>query len=422
MWNPWFLCLIFFSTYVDYRVALLMGQYPRKKRLLLAASVITNIGLLSFFKYYNFFVSTISFATRWVGASWSAPMLHLFLPLGLSFYTFEALSYTIDVYRGVLKPQKSLLNVALFIAFFPHLVAGPIVRAKDLLGQFERPARVSYAAIADGILLIVVGLFMKCVIADNAATRVNPLFADWQTNTLADNWDAAMMFGVQIYGDFAGYSAIAIGLARVMGYRIKANFRSPYGAVGLADFWTRWHISLSSWLRDYVYFSIGGLRRRRWNPYRNLLITMLIAGLWHGASFLFILWGALHGIYLCIERWITSNIRVPDQWARRLAPVGMLATFLLVSIAWVLFRASTFAQCSAMMRGLFRGSIGLRNGWRLDFVMIAMVLIVEAVGARVNLLRFIAAVPVLRMMLIVFALLALYYFSGAGRQFIYFQF
>ena len=422
MWNPWFLFLILFSTYVDYRVALLMEQYPSKKRLLLAVSVITNIGLLSFFKYYNFFVSTVGLAAKWTGASLNAPILHVVLPLGLSFYTFEALSYTIDVYRGVLKPQQSLLNVALFIAFFPHLIAGPIVRAKDLIVQFERPARVSYPALADGILLIVVGLFMKCVIADNAAARVNPLFANWQTNSLADNWDAAMMFGVQVYGDFAGYSAIAIGLARMMGYRIRANFLSPYGAVGFADFWTRWHISLSSWLRDYVYFSIGGLRRRRWNLYRNLLITMLIAGLWHGASFLFILWGALHGIYLCIERWITSSIRVPNHWARRFAPLGIVATFLLVSITWLLFRASTFSQCGAMMRGLFTGSIRPHNGERLDFIIISMVLIVESVGARVNLLRIVAAIPVLRAALIIFALLAVYFFSGSGRQFIYFQF
>jgi alginate O-acetyltransferase complex protein AlgI len=425
LWNPYFLLLLFASTYIDYRCALAMPRWPRYRKVFLLISIFTNIGLLGFFKYYNFFASSAAHAAGAFGTDWQPPLMDVVLPVGLSFYTFEALSYTIDVYLGKLEPRKDLIDVALFVAYFPHLVAGPIVRASSLLPQFESPPRIRKTAIADGALMVVIGLFMKCVVADNTAVRVNALFANWRDNSVWQNWSAGMLFGVQVYGDFAGYSSIAIGIARITGYTIPANFNFPYGAIGFSDFWRRWHISLSSWLRDYLYIPLGGSRCGETRALFNLMATMVLGGLWHGASWMFVIWGAIHGAYLCAERvlraWLPNWIRGDGFFSTVSSFAVALATYLTVSITWIPFRAGNIEQCLAMLRGLFDGRLS-GEVEILDFALPCAVFLFDYYWARRRFMKLICRYSVIRLALLVVLLLALYFYSGETNVFIYFQF
>lgn len=427
MWNPWFLIPLVLSAYIDYKVALAIfyGRASQKK-LLLSISLISNLGLLAFFKYYNFFALSSSSILSILGLKWDPSLLKVILPVGLSFYTFEALSYTIDVYRGLLEPRKNFLDVILFISFFPHLVAGPIVRARQLMPQFDSLPRARRDAINNAIFLIILGLFLKCVLADNTAVRVNALFGSWQTNSVSQNWAAGTLFGVQIYGDFAGYSAIAIGIARLMGYTIPANFRFPFGALGFQDFWRRWHISLSSWLRDYLYITLGGNQKGKIRTHINLLLTMLLGGLWHGASYMFLLWGGLHGLFLSLERifkmplsFLREKFRIPKIFVTL---VGILFTYLVVSLTWIPFRASSFVQCQTMLIHLFKGSFSRYPEIFNDFLVVTTVFIWDSFWARRNFMYFIMRYSSIRCIAITGMLLALYYYSGDRNVFIYFQF
>ncbi len=426
LWNPAFLLLIMLSTVIDYLASRGIDAYPQRKKPFLLASLMTNLGLLGFFKYYNFFIETLASITAFAGINWSPPLLRILLPVGISFYTFQTLSYTIDVYRGHLQAERSLLDIAVFVAFFPQLVAGPIVRASDFLPQLAKEPVIREKDLVDGLVMILFGLFLKVVIADNVAFRVNSLFESWQSNGILQNWAAAMLFGVQIYGDFSGYSLVAIGIARILGFRIPRNFHAPYTAAGFSDFWSRWHISLSSWLRDYLYIPLGGNRKGTRRTYLNLMGTMILGGLWHGASFTFVIWGALHGVYLCVERLLRQhlpNIRMNNRVLRGVVlAVVILFTYLTVSITWIPFRAVSAEQGITMMKGLFVGGLFAYKELFVDYFVIVTIFLCHCMTRRYDFFFLVRQKNTLRFAMTTIIILSLYFCSGERADFIYFQF
>ncbi len=381
--NPAYLGLVFLSTTIDFVCVRVMSARDfelagvtsarprttaddRARRVALVVSVLSNLTVLATFKYYNFFAGNVALALRALGADVSAPTLRLILPIGISFYSFEAISYAVDAYKKRTTVARSYLDLLLFITFFPHLVAGPIVRARDFLPQLETRRQVTAPRIVQGIQWIVVGYFFKIGVADNLSSSVEHVFSAPHLASTTEAWLATTYFSVQIFCDFAGYTLIARGLAELMGFALTPNFDYPYLARGFSDFWKRWHISLSSWLRDYVYIPLGGNRGGRLNTYRNLMITMLVGGLWHGAAWTFVVWGGLHGIYLIVEHafraWkqgqrtaITNAEDGPGsaQTGRLRELAHILFTVVLVAIAWVFFRAATVADASALLRAMF---------------------------------------------------------------------
>lgn len=364
--NPAYLGLVFLSTTIDFVCVRLLSTRDdaRVRRLALTASIVSNLTILATFKYFNFFATNVASALQAVGANVSAPALRLVLPIGISFYSFEAISYAVDAYRKRTTVARSYLDLLLFITFFPHLVAGPIVRARDFLPQLETRRRVTAEGVVQGLEWIVVGYFLKVGVADNLASSVDRVFNAPSNASTTEAWLGTFYFAIQIFGDFAGYTSIARGLAKVIGFDLTPNFDYPYLARGFSDFWKRWHISLSSWLRDYLYIPLGGNRGGRWGTYRNLMLTMLLGGLWHGAAWTFVVWGGLHGSYLVVEhalrrsRHSTREAPPPRGTAKDLAQ--MTITFLLVLVAWVFFRASTVTDAMTLLRAMFWGS-----GWKL---------------------------------------------------------
>ncbi|NLE27424.1 MAG: MBOAT family protein [Clostridiaceae bacterium] len=356
-WWDWrFLSLIFISTVVDYWAGLAMeraGENERRRRIALWVSVATNLGILAFFKYFNFFADSLAGLLQVVGVDTPVRHLNIILPVGISFYTFQTMSYTLDIYRRQLKPTRNFLDFAAFVSFFPQLVAGPIERAAKLLPQIEQPRTIRRGDMESGAWLVVWGLFKKCVVADNLAVLVDGVFGA-ETATGAAALLALYAFAFQIYCDFSGYSDIARGLARWMGIELMLNFNNPYFAVNPKEFWARWHISLSSWLRDYLYISLGGNRRGRGRRYANLALTMLLGGLWHGAAWTFVVWGAFHGLLLVVYH----------AWASRFAPKGgadsgrwvwlrRILLFHLVCLGWLFFRAESLGQAGALLQQIF---------------------------------------------------------------------
>ena len=362
---PIYILILLFSAGVDYVAAIVLGRTPAtavaKRRWILAVSLGVNLGLLAFYKYANLMADAIARASNSLGYPLSVPAVSVVLPMGISFYTFQSMSYTIDVYRGVLAPLHSFKAFFLYIIFFPQLVAGPIVRAVDFLPQMPRPRRLRLRVFYEGVWLIIVGFFFKMVCADNLAVYVDEywhLGYREQSNAAFTVW-MALMFSGQIFADFAGYSSIARGLSYLLGYRLPVNFNAPYVAGSLKNFWERWHITLSSWLRDYLYLPLGGNRRGRLRTYINLLVVMVLGGLWHGAAYTYIVWGALHGVALAVERMLGLQ---DNRGAGRLAPVRLAwfaVTQAVVLCAWVFFRSDSFTNAVA-----FLGNIA-----RLDFRM-----------------------------------------------------
>lgn len=353
-WDWRFLGLLWLSTLVDYGVgralALLGDDRPGLRRALLAASLTANLGLLAVFKYYGFFVGEFNQLLANIGVSGSLPVLNVVLPVGISFYTFQTMSYTVDVYRDRSKAARSLLDFALFVAFFPQLVAGPIERSEDLLRQIVAPRRRRPDAFAAGLYLVLSGLFKKMVVADNLAPLANTVFSsDPASLSGLECLLGVYAFAFQIYGDFSGYSSIAQGVAVWMGFELRDNFRMPYFAVTPSDFWQRWHVSLSSWLRDYLYIPLGGNRGGAWRVSRNLMLTMILGGLWHGANWTFLGWGLLHGLVLCAYRPLESAAKQRGKtlasyltgWRR---PLAMVFMFHFVCAGWLLFRAESMGQ------------------------------------------------------------------------------
>jgi D-alanyl-lipoteichoic acid acyltransferase DltB (MBOAT superfamily) len=356
-WNYRFVPLLVFSATADYFLANSIAQAEniRDKKLLLSVSVAINLGILAIFKYADFAMQSVADLLAAFGYHPSPPVLNFVLPVGISFYTFQSMSYTIDVYRGQMKPHKGLLQFTAALAFFPQLVAGPILRAREILPQLEDIPTPTWPGVKHGFLLITVGLFKK-TLADLLAGRVDAVFNSADPLSVLETWTGVLAFAAQIYGDFSGYTDMAIGIALLLGFRIPINFRLPYFATSPVEFWRRWHISLSSWLRDYLYISLGGNRNHR---YRNIFITMLLGGLWHGAAWTFIAWGFFHGCLIAATHWLSSlsvfrDLSESRRWFVRL-PMW-LGTLYLVLIGWVFFRAVSIESAFGILGRMHSGS------------------------------------------------------------------
>lgn len=360
-WKAEYIILIIFSTLVDYFVALAIAKEENRatKKLLLLISILINIGLLFAFKYFNFISDSLRIILSNFSIQFSPPILKILLPVGISFYTFQTLGYTIDVYRNKIKPEKHLGIFALYVSFFPQLVAGPIERAKNLLPQFFKKYYFDYFRIADGLKLMLWGFFKKIVIADNLAIYVNLVYNEPHLYTGLPLIIATIFFAFQIYCDFSGYSDIAIGASQVMGFKLMDNFKRPYYSKSVSEFWKRWHISLSSWFKDYLYIPLGGNRVSISRLHFNLLITFLVSGLWHGANWTFVVWGALHAFYMIFSLWskkIRENILLLTK-INRLPLLNkylqVLTTFSLVTFAWIFFRANNISDAFYIIKNLF---------------------------------------------------------------------
>ncbi len=365
-WWDWrFLSLILFSTLVDFSIGLALNKTEnlKKRKYLLWLSLIANLGVLGVFKYFNFFIENVSNAFTFFGANWSMSSLNIILPVGISFYTFQTLSYTIDVYRGKLQPARDIITFAAFVSFFPQLVAGPIERATNLLPQFNKKRNFNYEEATDGLRQILWGLFKKIVIADNCALYANYIFENSGSLSGSTQLLGALFFTFQIYGDFSGYSDIAIGTARLFGFNLMQNFAFPYFSRDIAEFWRRWHISLSTWFRDYLYIPLGGSRGGTPMKVRNTFIIFIVSGFWHGASWTFIIWGALNAAYflpLLLAGKNRQNLEVVAKGS--LLPglkevLKIVITFSLTVFAWIFFRAESAPHAISMIGNIFSNSL-----------------------------------------------------------------
>lgn len=366
-WWDWrFTLLLFGTTLINYLGGLALARTERAslRKFIVGATVAVDLGVLAFFKYYDFFLTSLDGVLTTLGLERDLPFMEVILPIGISFFTFQGISYVVDVYRGHIQAERSLLDVMLFKSFFPQLVAGPIVRAADFIPQLHAPARLTREHVAVGTVLILTGLAKKMVIANYLATElVDPVFFDPTAVGALDLLVGIYGYAIQIYCDFSGYSDIAIGVAALLGYRFRSNFDQPYRASSLQDFWRRWHISLSTWLRDYLYIPLGGNRHGEAQRYRNLFLTMFLGGLWHGAAWTFIFWGSFHGAMLGFERWarkkldefVPPHADEPGLFARAgnfaQHVVGVVWTFHLVCFAWIFFRADSFGTAWDYVKG-----------------------------------------------------------------------
>lgn len=360
-WNVKYAALIAFSTIITYACGRLLGRTQHKKWVI-GGCLGINLAILFFFKYFDFFMGSVNQVLAKVGVSPLQTGFDIILPVGISFYTFQALGYIIDVYRGEIEPEKNFFRYALFVSFFPQLVAGPIERSKNLLKQVDHVEEIrlwNYKRIADGLTLMLWGYFLKMVIADRAAILVDTVYNQYWMYGSIEIVLATFLFGVQIYCDFASYSQIAIGAAKVMGFELMENFNAPYLANSIKDFWRRWHISLSSWFKDYLYIPLGGNRCSRVKKYRNLLVTFLVSGLWHGANWTFVIWGGLHGLYQIIGDLLKPakeafNKRFEVKTESFSYKFGQIViTYILVSFTWLFFRAESVSGAFEMVKNIF---------------------------------------------------------------------
>ena len=363
-WNPPFVLLLWLSTVVDFFVgkALYTQENPAKKKLLLIVSLIGNLGMLCFFKYGAFLLDNFVHLLNLAGFDFHPAKPNIILPAGISFYTFTTLCYTIDMYKRKSEPVKSMLDFSLFVTFFPHLVAGPIVRPPQLVPQFETEHKATQKQLFDGLLLLTLGLFMKVFLADSMlAETANSVFSTTDKLPTIDAWAGVLAFSGQIFFDFAGYSTCAIGVALCLGFVLPQNFNYPYAATGFSDFWRRWHITLSTWLRDYLYIPLGGNRHGAIKLYFALMTTMLLGGLWHGANWTFVAWGGLHGLYLVTERLFKKDKRLITVNGTNISEekqsnnnfLYAFFTFMMINNTWVFFRAGTFAQAGHLLESMF---------------------------------------------------------------------
>ena len=365
-WWDWrFLALIAFSSVVDYLIGIQLGKENQLKnrRLLLFTSIVVNLGFLGFFKYYNFFVDNFVAAFKFLGHDISGGHLEIILPVGISFYTFQTLSYSIDVYRKKLEPTTDIVSFFAFVSFFPQLVAGPIERASNLLPQFQKARVFVYEKASNGMRQVLWGLFKKMVIADNCAQYVNMVYAEHEAYGASSLLLAAILFAFQIYCDFSGYSDIAIGTSRLFGFDLKKNFAFPYFSRDIAEFWRRWHISLSTWFRDYLYIPLGGSRNGRIGTVVNIFIIFIVSGFWHGDKWTFIIWGALNALYFVplyifnLNRKNLGDISENRLFVLPKEAIQIVLTFGLTVIAWIFFRSSSVEQAFSFIKGLFQKSI-----------------------------------------------------------------
>jgi len=365
LWDWRFLSLILFSTLVDFFIGILLSKEhnTKKRKLFLWVSILVNLGFLGFFKYYNFFVDNFAAVFSLFGTKFNTSSLTIVLPVGISFYTFQTLSYTIDVYRKKLNPTQDFISFAAFVSFFPQLVAGPIERATNLLPQFYQKRSFNYTKAIDGSRQILWGLFKKIVIADNCAIYANDIFANYETQSGSTLLLGAFFFTFQIYGDFSGYSDIAIGTSRLFGFNLKKNFAFPYFSRDIAEFWRRWHISLSTWFRDYVYIPLGGSHGSTLDKVKNTFVIFLVSGFWHGANWTFVAWGFLNACYflpllLMKRNRKYTNVVAENKILPNLKEVMQMAiTFFITVMAWVFFRANTIGEAIAYIKGIFSSSL-----------------------------------------------------------------
>ena len=426
-WWDWrFLGLLAFVTVLDYYVSqmLVHTDDARRRKLLLWISIVANLGFLAFFKYFNFFIDSLNAAASPLG--WHLGTLSIILPIGISFYTFETLSYVIDVYRGVAKPAHSLLDYAIFISFFPRLVAGPIMRATQFLPQLERGLQLNLANLVEGAQWFLRGLLKKLVIADNVAVMVDQIYNAPSIFDPTSVWLAVAGYSVQILFDFSGYTDMARGIGKMVGIELPPNFNLPYTAQSLTEFWSRWHISLSTWLRDYLYISLGGNRKGNLRTYVNLMITMLLGGLWHGASWNFVVWGGLHGLGLALERLIYGKKPPQYGWKSPLAWLRSLFTAFVVTLLWGPFRSPNWETTQIIFQKLAFVRFEYSIHWYYQWAIIAVPLII--IGGMLT-RRFEWKWPILPMekaytpAFMLFETLIVFYLAPLNASpFIYFQF
>ncbi|MCG8435241.1 MAG: MBOAT family protein [Gammaproteobacteria bacterium] len=431
-WNPPFVVLLWISTVVDWHVAnaLAREERPGRRKLLLTASIAVNLGLLGFFKYGEFLLENFIALAALAGVTYQPADWGIVLPVGISFYTFQTMAYSLDVYLRRAAPAKNFLDFALFVTFFPQLVAGPIVRPTQLIPQFAHHRIATAKQLYWGLALVTIGLFQKVVIADGLlAPTADQVFGSKDLLNPLDAWLGTLAFSGQIYSDFAGYSTTAIGVALALGFSLPNNFNYPYAAIGFSDFWRRWHISLSSWLRDYLYIPIGGNRKGPVRTYINLMVTMLLGGLWHGAAWTFVVWGGLHGLYLAAERWLKARFGDKAVWRSLLGKLFLaLLTYFLVNITWVFFRAQDFATAWRMITAMLwfatDGKPVLPNVYVLETILtIGAMLCIHWRMRERKLEHVVAAMPVWLIGLAWGAMLFLIIITqGGSNAFIYFQF
>jgi alginate O-acetyltransferase complex protein AlgI len=424
-WSWVYLGIIVYSTLLDYSIGLGMVRVKNPRRLLLL-SLATNLGLLAFFKYTNWLIVNWNAGAAAIGSPLQFSALDILLPVGISFYTFQSLSYTIDVYRGVSTPRRNLLDYALFVGFFPQLEAGPIVRDYEFFRELDGDRRPSFADVQSALVLIAFGFVKKMVIADNLAPIVDAVFDAPGTHGFWDCLLAIYAFALQIYGDFSGYTDIAIGCALLLGFRYPQNFNYPYSAQSIQEFWRRWHMSLSRWLRDYLYISLGGNRKGPVRTYVNLFLTMLLGGLWHGASWNFVIWGGLHGSYLAMERAVLSRWALWNAQNVFAVCLRWLVTFHLVCLAWIFFRAKTFGQSIDLLEvlsapGAARFSVDTHGSIALLLsALVGVHLFSGWAGLKQRLSQ--AGTPVFAASIGVALLLLIWFTPASTSPFIYFQF
>ncbi len=444
-WWDWrFLSLILFSSLVDFVGAILItNKRGKSRKAILAVSLITNLGLLGFFKYFNFFLDNISEVFSFCGVPLQMEALTVVLPVGISFYTFQTMSYTIDVYRGNLKPTHDFVAFSAYVSFFPQLVAGPIERATNLLPQFQRPRQFDISLAVDGLRQILWGLFKKVVIADNCATIVNAIFDQSDQYSGPILIMGAAFFAIQIYCDFSGYSDMALGLSRLFGFSMMQNFAFPYFSRDIAEFWRRWHISLSTWFRDYLYIPLGGSRGNKWMKIRNTFAIFLVSGFWHGANWTFIFWGLLHALFFLPLLLADKNrVNLDIVKTNRLFfpsitdTIRIASTFALTCIAWIFFRAENIQHALQYVSDMILGMLsrqayidGLNfSFWELNHTICALTLMMiaaEWVGKNgqhaLENLENRLSMPTRWLAYLMLTSFIVYYF-GSEQQFIYFQF
>ncbi len=443
-WKPAYIILIIFSTLIDYSAGIMMGKTEdkRKRKKYLYLSLFTNLSLLFLFKYFNFFNDSAKTVLDYLNIPFALPTFKLLLPMGISFYTFQTLSYSIDVYKGVIEAEKHLGIFALYVTFFPQLVAGPIERSDNLLPQFREKHDFDYKLATNGLKLMAWGMFKKVVIADKVAILVNTVYNDVDSFTGFPLILATLAFAFQIFCDFSGYSDIAIGSAQFMGFRLMKNFERPYFARSISEFWNRWHISLSTWFKDYLYIPLGGNRVKRNRWFLNLFITFLISGLWHGANWTFLAWGIIHALYQIIGI-ITKPFRVKFIETIRLDKLTYLykfiqigITFSLVTFAWIFFRANSISDAIYVIKNMFYGdfsnlydqasNLGL-DSFQLNISIISIILmeLVHLLQAKVGSIRdFVSRRPILIRWALYYILVVwiIVFASFGSQEFIYFQF
>lgn len=432
-WQPAYACLMLFSTAATYVCGLLISKKPAHKRTWLTLCLVINLAILFFFKYFNFVFGALGSIL-----SVDMPTLNVLLPVGISFYTFQALGYTIDVCRGTIEAEKNFIDYALFVSFFPQLVAGPIERTNNIIPQLKAPHKPTLKNFQGGLTLIIWGMMKKVLIADNMAVMVNTAYNNAPDHTGAQLIFATVCFAVQIYCDFSAYSDIARGSARILGIELMQNFDCPYGAQSIKDFWRRWHISLSTWFKDYLYFPLGGSRKGKARTLINLVIVFMVSGLWHGAAFTFVLWGLLHGVYqvlgillMPLKKKIYSVI--PEKNIA-LQLIRTAFTFVLVCIGWVFFRANTVGDAMLIFKkiltpGVFDPfSLGLSTPMLNAVIVAAIVLfVVDLFNRKQQITRFVNSHTAVRYAVYFVILLSIFVFGyyGSGfdpQDFVYFQF